>query len=62
MIFEKIETNNLFALNLCQHVMAMGTYERTNCVNQCLPAMQKEREKPTHRIFRIVSSVRHKVR
>ena len=33
MIFEKTEINNLFVLNLCQHVMAMGTYERTNCVN-----------------------------
>jgi len=62
MICEKIEINNLFVLNLCQHVMAMGTYERTNCVNQCLPAMHKERQEPTNRILRIVSSVRYKVR
>ena len=33
MIFEKTEISNLFVLKLCQHVMAMGTYERTNCVN-----------------------------
>ena len=59
--FEKIEINDLFVLNLCHHVMTMGTYERTNCVNQRLPAMHKERQEPTNRILRIVSSVRHKV-
>jgi hypothetical protein len=61
-IFEKTEINNLFALNLCQHVMAMSTYERTNCVNWCLPTMHKKRQEPTNRILRIVSSVRQKVR
>ena len=62
MIFEKIEINNLFVLNLCHYVMTTGTYERTNCVNKCLPAMHKERQEPTDRILRIVSSVRHEVR
>ena len=62
MVFEKIEINNLFVLNHCHHVMATGTYERTNCVNQCLPAMHKDRQEPTNRIFRIVSYVRNKVR
>jgi len=62
MIFEKIEINNLFVLNLCHYVMTTGTYERTNCVNQCLPAMHKERQGLTNRILRIVSSVRPRVR
>jgi len=62
MSFDKIEINNLLALNLCHYVMTTGTYERTNCVNKCLPAMHKDRQEPTNRILRIVSSVRLEVR